>query len=136
MNTVRLKLYIAGQTPRSESAVARVRHLFETMLRAPYEMVVIDVLERPGLADEDKVIATPTLIKLVPPPSRRVVGDLSDLDQVARWLGVDPVGADELIDDDAAPAGAAADAAAASPPAPAPTPPADARVGSGSETSE
>ncbi len=55
-------------------------------------MTVIYVLERPGLADEDKVIATPTLIKLVPPPVRRIVADLSDLEQVARWLGVEEIG--------------------------------------------
>ena len=88
---IQLKLYVAGRTPRSESAAARVRHLFEDVLKAAYEMTVIDVLELPGLADEDKVIATPTLIKVVPPPVRRIVGDLSDLEQVARWLGMDEV---------------------------------------------
>ena len=90
-SAIQLKLYVAGRTPRSESAAARVRQLFEDVLEATYEMTVIDVLELPGLADEDKVIATPTLIKVVPPPVRRIVGDLSDLEQVARWLGIDEI---------------------------------------------
>ena len=89
---IQLKLYVAGRTPRSESAAARVRQLFEDVLKTAYEMTVIDVLEGPSLADQDKVIATPTLIKLDPPPVRRIVGDLSDLAQVARLLGMQEIG--------------------------------------------
>lgn len=82
-----LKLYITGATPSSERALANLRHLCEEELDEKYEIVVIDVLENPQLAEDDKILATPTLIKSLPPPLRRVIGDLSNNEKVL--LGLD-----------------------------------------------
>lgn len=77
-----LKLYIAGQTTRTEQAIANLRAICDTDLAGQFELAVIDVLERPQLAENEKILATPTLVKELPPPLRRVVGDLSDRDAV------------------------------------------------------
>ena len=72
-----LKLYIAGQTPRSKRAIANLEDICDKEnLRDQFELAVIDVLERPQLAEDENILATPTLIKEHPPPLRRVVGDL------------------------------------------------------------
>ena len=77
-----LKLFITGRTPRSERAIANMRRICEEELNSAYELVVIDVLENPELAEEEKILATPTLIKVLPPPLRRIIGDLSDTSKV------------------------------------------------------
>lgn len=82
-----LKLYVTGNTPRSQRAIANLRRICEEELDESYQMVVIDVLERPQLAEDEKILATPTLIKQLPPPLRRIIGDLSDVDKVL--LGLD-----------------------------------------------
>ena len=83
-----MKLYIAGRTPRTERAIASIRELCESGdLAGEYELVVIDVLERPQLAENEKILATPTLVKELPPPLRRVVGDLSDRERIL--IGLD-----------------------------------------------
>jgi circadian clock protein KaiB len=82
-----LKLYITGQTPRSHRAIQNLHTTCEKLLDGKYDLVVIDVLEHPELAEEDKILATPTLMRLSPPPLRRVIGDLSDTKQVL--LGLD-----------------------------------------------
>ncbi len=82
-----LKLFITGHTPRSEQAIANLRAICENELGGQYELVIIDVLERPQLAEDEKILATPTLIKQLPPPLRRIIGDLSDKDKVL--LGLD-----------------------------------------------
>jgi circadian clock protein KaiB len=89
MNKFMLRLYVTGQTSRSERAIANLRRICEEDLEGMYEMTVIDVLERPQLAEDEKILATPTLIKELPPPLRRVIGDLSDKDKVL--LGLDLV---------------------------------------------
>lgn len=78
----RFKLYVAGQTPRSIRAIANLKQMCAEAFSGGCDMVVIDVLEQPGLAEQDHVLVTPTLIKEVPPPARRVLGDLSDARQV------------------------------------------------------
>ncbi|HKX28094.1 MAG TPA: circadian clock KaiB family protein [Blastocatellia bacterium] len=78
MNKPLLQLYIAGLTPRSERAIANLRRLCEQELGDQYQMVIIDVLERPQLAEDERILVTPTLVKPLPLPSRRVIGDLSD----------------------------------------------------------
>ncbi len=83
-----LKLYVTGQTPRSQRVIARVYQIAREWLRGECEPVVIDVLEHPHLAEQDKVLATPTLIKQFPLPIRRIVGDLPDLERVAMELGL------------------------------------------------
>lgn len=82
-----LKLYITGTTPNSERALANLHRLCDEELDERYEIVVIDVLENPQLAEDDKILATPTLIKSLPPPLQRVVGDLSNNEKVL--LGLD-----------------------------------------------
>ncbi len=77
-----LKLYIAGRTPRTEQAISSLKEICERDLSSAYELAVIDVLERPQLAENEKILATPTLVKELPPPIRRVVGDLSDRERV------------------------------------------------------
>jgi circadian clock protein KaiB len=90
-----LKLYVTGKTPRAELAIANLRRICEEELRGEYEMQVIDVLEHPQLAEDEKILATPTLIKRLPPPLRRVIGDLSDKDKVLLGLDVWPRMADD-----------------------------------------
>jgi circadian clock protein KaiB len=90
MNKFLLKLYITGQTPRSERAITNLRRICDEELGGRYEIVIIDVLERPHLAESDKILATPTLIKMLPPPLRRIIGDLSDTDKVLLGLDLAP----------------------------------------------
>jgi circadian clock protein KaiB len=83
-----LKLYVAGSSSRTDRAVANLRRICEEELENRYELVIIDVLENPQLAEDDKILATPTLIKQLPPPLRRVIGDLSDKEKVLLGLEV------------------------------------------------
>lgn len=86
MSACRLKLYITGDTARSHKAIKNLQHLCDNLLDVECEVVVIDVLERPQLAEDDRIFATPTLIKEMPPPLRRIIGDLSDLESVINGL--------------------------------------------------
>lgn len=83
-----LKLYITGHTPRSEAAVRALRLICNQLRWAECDLAVIDTLEQPELADRDRILATPTLIKLSPLPARRVVGDLSNPELVIQALGL------------------------------------------------
>jgi circadian clock protein KaiB len=83
-----LKLYVTGKTPRAEAAIANLRRICEEELTDEYMLQIIDVLEDPQLAEDDKILATPTLIKRLPPPLRRVIGDLSDKEKVLMGLDV------------------------------------------------
>jgi circadian clock protein KaiB len=80
-----LLLFVTGQTTRSQRAVANLRKLCDR-LADRCELTVVDVLERPQLAETEKVLATPTVIRQRPLPVRRVIGDLSDAEKVASWL--------------------------------------------------
>jgi circadian clock protein KaiB len=71
-------------------AIANLRRICEQELRGKYELEVIDVLEQPQMAEDEKILATPTLIKQLPPPLRRVIGDLSDKEKVLLGLEVFP----------------------------------------------
>jgi len=82
------KLFVTGQTPRSEQAIHNLREMCEERLSGRYEIVVIDVLERPDMAEQERILATPTLIKEVPPPERRIIGELSMVEEVIRRLGL------------------------------------------------
>lgn len=86
--TYLLKLYVTGTSPRTEMAVANLRRLCEHELKGEYELEIIDVLEHPQAAEDARILATPTLIKQLPPPLRRVIGDLSDKDKVLLGLEV------------------------------------------------
>lgn len=89
------RLYVASDTERSQAAEANLRYLCESYLPGQYEVEIIDVVERPDLADQARIIATPTVIRAVPPPLRRVIGDLSDHGRAAAALGL-PYGAGRL----------------------------------------
>lgn len=82
-----LKLYVAGNTPNSMRALRTLRNILETDFKGVYALKVIDVLKNPQLAEEDKILATPTLSKILPPPVRRIIGDLSDREKVL--IGLD-----------------------------------------------
>ena len=81
-----LELYITGNSNRSEIAIRSIRQICDDRFKENYKLEVIDVLEHPDRAEKEKVLATPTLIKKVPPPVRRLVGDLSDSEKVLYYL--------------------------------------------------
>ena len=85
-----LKLYVTGKTPRAEVAIENLRRICEQDLEDRYELEIIDDQEHPQLAEDEKILATPTLIKTLPPPLRRVIGDLSDKDKVLLGLDLRP----------------------------------------------
>ena len=85
-----LKLYVTGQTPRSQRAVANLRRLCDERLPGQCLVSVVDVLEQPEAAEADRVLATPTLVRVSPPPVRRVIGDLTDIDKVVASLDLHP----------------------------------------------
>jgi circadian clock protein KaiB len=91
MNKARLTLYVTGQTPRSEKAIMNLQRICAEELQGEYEMAVVDVLEQPQLAEDQRILATPTLVKELPPPLRRIIGDLSDTEKVLLGLDVSPV---------------------------------------------
>jgi len=91
MDTYLLKLYITGKTHRSDCAISNLRRICDEELSGKYQVVVIDVLEQPQLAENEKILATPTLIKELPPPVRRVIGDLSDSEKVLMGLDIQSV---------------------------------------------
>jgi circadian clock protein KaiB len=82
-----LRLYVTGMTPRSTRAIARIKEICEERLQGRYDLEVIDIYQQPGLAKGEQIIATPTLIKKLPSPLRRIVGDLSNKERVL--LGLD-----------------------------------------------
>jgi circadian clock protein KaiB len=77
-----LRLYITGRTPSSMRAIANLRDICARDLGGDIEVEVIDVLEHPALAEDERILATPTLIKRLPEPVRRIVGDLSNRERV------------------------------------------------------
>jgi circadian clock protein KaiB len=83
-----LTLYVTGQTPRSERAIANLQRVCAEELDGRCEVAIVDVLERPDLAEQERILATPTLIRRFPPPTRRIIGDLSDARQVALGLSL------------------------------------------------
>lgn len=89
MAAVVLRLYVSGQTTRSELALANVRRLLARPGAVACDLEIIDILSRPEVAEEENLLATPTLIKVAPPPVRRVIGDLSDMQAVSDALGLD-----------------------------------------------
>lgn len=82
-----LKLYVAGKTPNSMIALKTLKNILEKEFKGVYALKVIDVLKNPQLAEEDKILATPTLSKVLPPPVRKIIGDLSDREKVL--IGLD-----------------------------------------------
>jgi circadian clock protein KaiB len=81
-HTVELRLYVAGQSPRSVRAVENLRKVCDEHLSGNYRVQVIDLLENPALARGDEIVAVPTLVRRLPEPIRKIIGDLSDTDRV------------------------------------------------------
>ena len=81
-----LRLYVAGQSPKSLNAFANLQRICDEYLESRYEIEVVDLVESPHLAAEDEIIAIPTLVRRIPPPTRKLIGDLSDLDRVLTGL--------------------------------------------------
>lgn len=90
MNNYILKLYVSGSSPRAQAAIANLKRICEEDLAGRYTLEIVDVLEDPDAAERDKILATPTLVKSLPPPLRRVIGDLSDKEKVLLGLEVRP----------------------------------------------
>jgi len=81
---------VTGATPRTQLAVANLRRICEAELANECDLEIIDVLEHPQVAEDQRILATPTLVKHLPPPLRRVIGDLSDRDKVLFGLELLP----------------------------------------------
>jgi circadian clock protein KaiB len=77
-----LRLYVAGQSPKSLRALANLKRLCEEHLDSEYELEVVDLLENPRLAAGDEIVAIPTLVRRLPTPMRKIIGDLSDPERV------------------------------------------------------
>jgi circadian clock protein KaiB len=83
-----LRLFVSGMTPRSAHALAAIRAICDEHLEGRYELEVIDIYQRPDLATDEQIIAAPTLVKKLPEPLRRFIGDLSDRERVLVGLGL------------------------------------------------
>ncbi len=89
-----LRLYVAGQSPKSVAAIRNLKKLCE-QLPQPYEVQIVDLSVNPALAQRDEIVAVPTLVRSLPPPIKRIIGDLSNTDRVL-------LGLDLLLDADGA----------------------------------
>jgi circadian clock protein KaiB len=86
----RLRLYVAGQTPKSLTALANLKRICEEHLRGAYSIEVIDLMVEPALARGDQILAIPTLVRRLPQPVRKIIGDLSDTERVLVGLDLRP----------------------------------------------
>ena len=99
MSEFQLKLYVTGDTSRSQLAIRNLHDLCERYLPGRYDVEVIDLLEHPEEAEKHRILATPMLLKVLPPPIGRIIGDLSDSRNVLIGLGL-PQSDDSSGDDD------------------------------------
>ncbi|MEM1392590.1 MAG: circadian clock KaiB family protein [Cyanobacteria bacterium P01_D01_bin.116] len=83
-----LKLYVTGDTPRSGRAISNLKELCQEHFVFDYKIHIIDVLKQPDVAEKEKIIVTPTLIRESPSPQVRIIGDLSDIKTVLMGLGI------------------------------------------------
>ena len=86
-----LRLYVAGQTPKSLAAFANLKRICEEHLAGKYHIEIIDLLKDPKLARGDQILAIPTLVRKLPEPVRKIIGDLSDIDRTLIGLDVKPL---------------------------------------------
>ncbi len=89
--TWELRLYVAGQTPKSLAAFANLKKICEEHVPGKYAIEVIDLLESPRLAKGDQILAIPTLVRKLPEPVRKIIGDLSDTERVLVGLNLRPL---------------------------------------------
>ena len=85
-----LRLYVAGQTPKSLAAFANLKKICEEHLAGQYHIEVIDLLKKPQLASGDQILAIPTLVRKLPQPIRKIIGDLSNTERVLVGLDIQP----------------------------------------------
>lgn len=85
-----LRLYVAGQTPKSVTAFANLKKICEEYMHGEYTIEIIDLLENPQLAEGDQIIAVPTLVRKLPEPVKKIIGDLSNTDRVLVGLDIVP----------------------------------------------
>jgi circadian clock protein KaiB len=86
-----LRLYVAGQTPRCLTAFANLKRLCEAHLAGAYRIEVVDLLQHPQLAHGDQILAIPTLVRKLPEPMKKIIGDLSNTERVLIGLDLRPV---------------------------------------------
>lgn len=86
-----LRLYVAGQTPKSVAAFANLKNICETHMPGQFHIELIDLLKNPGLAKGDQILAIPTLVRKLPVPIRKIIGDLSNTDRVLIGLDLRPI---------------------------------------------
>lgn len=86
-----LRLYVAGQTRKSLTAFANLKKICEEHLHGRYKIEVVDLLEKPQLAKGDQILAIPTLVRQLPPPLKKIIGDLSDTEKVLVGLDLRPL---------------------------------------------
>lgn len=89
--TYELRLYVAGQTPKSVTALTNLKRYCEEYLKGRYKIDVIDLLKHPQLAEGDQILAIPTLVRKVPVPIRKIIGDLSNEERVLVGLDIRPM---------------------------------------------
>jgi circadian clock protein KaiB len=87
-----LRLYVAGQTPKSLAAFSNLKKICEDHLDGRYNIEVIDLVEQPRLSNGDQILAIPTLVRKLPQPVRKIIGDLSDTQRVLVGLNLRPSG--------------------------------------------
>jgi circadian clock protein KaiB len=85
-----LRLYVAGQTPKSVAAIANLKRLCDKHLAGRYAVEIIDLMKDPALAQRDQIVAIPTLIRQLPEPLKRIIGDLSNAEKVLVGLDIQP----------------------------------------------
>ena len=85
-----LRLYVAGQTPRSLTAFKNLKEICEEYLKGKYHIEVVDLMENPTLARGDQILAVPTLVRKLPQPIRKIIGDLSNTERVLVGLDIQP----------------------------------------------
>lgn len=86
--TWQLRLYVAGQTPKSLVAFANLKNICEEYLHGEYNIEIVDLSKQPQLAIEDKIVALPTLVRKLPPPIKKIIGDLSNTEKVLVGLQI------------------------------------------------
>ncbi len=85
-----LRLYVAGQTPKALAALANLEKICEDKLKGKYSIEVVDLLKNPQLSRDDQIFALPTLVRKLPPPIRKIIGDLSNTERVLVGLDIKP----------------------------------------------
>jgi circadian clock protein KaiB len=97
VKSFKLRLYVAGQTPKSLAALANLRRICDEHLPDRYEIEIIDLLKNPALAHGDQIVAIPTLVRSLPEPLRKIIGDLSDTERVLVGLDIRSMRATQAV---------------------------------------